>query len=83
MKAITVRYHGPTNYRGSRLIASDLDNNKVTVGYRSELNHDDNFREAAKALCSKMKWQGKLAHGGLDSGADVFVWVASHTTFEV
>lgn len=80
MKAITVTYHGPTNFKGSRLIASDRDGNRAQVSYRSELNHDDNFRFAAIALCKKMNWDGKLVHGSLGSNSDVFVWLDSRET---
>lgn len=31
MKAITTTFHGPTNTRGSRIVASDQDGNRVTV----------------------------------------------------
>ena len=42
---IMVRYFGPTNYRGSRLIVT-CDELRKVYGYRSELNPDRN-REAA------------------------------------
>jgi hypothetical protein len=82
MKAITVKYHGPSNIRGSRIIASDLDGNRVTLSYDCALSAEDNQRLAAQALCQKMGWDGTLAHGSI-KGAEVFVFVEGRSTFEI
>lgn len=68
MKAIETRYIGPSNVRGSRIIASDGDGNRVTVSYDSALNSDDNHAAAAKALLVKMGWCGELISGHTKHG---------------
>ena len=73
MKAIFTKYVGPTNTRGSRIIASDSDGNKVTISYPYELSGEDVHRKAANALCSKMNWTGNLVAGGTKTGY-VFVF---------
>ena len=76
MKAITTKYYGPTNTRGSRIVATDSDGNKATVGYDHALNSEGNHKEAAIALCDKMSWSGTL-HGGHTKAGMVFVFEGS------
>jgi hypothetical protein len=73
MKAIKTKYKGPTNTRGSRIIASDEDGNKVTISYPYELSGEDCHRKAAVALCEKMGWGRDLVSGSLKNGY-VFVF---------
>ncbi len=73
MKAIMTTYHGPTNTRGSRIIATDGDRNRVTIPYPHELSGEACHRKAAEALKDKMGWKGKLIGGGLKNGY-VFVF---------
>ena len=54
MKAITTKYIGPTNYRGSRIKASDEDGNAITISYPHELSGEEVYRKAAVALCTKI-----------------------------
>ena len=72
MKAITTKYHGPTNTRGARIIASDSDHNRVTVSYGHAAK--DPYTVAAIALCRKMGWSGQLCWGSICPGTKVFVW---------
>lgn len=74
MKAITVRYKGPTDTKGSRLVASDGDGNRVTVGYPHKLSGDAVYRLAADALCAKMGWKGEIVGGTTKPGEMVFVF---------
>lgn len=80
MKAIQVRYHGPTDSRGSRLTATAEGGPKphrVTVGYNYALSGDPLYRTAAVALCEKMGWPvASLSHdsGQLPDGDYVFVF---------
>ncbi len=74
MKAIKTTYKGPTDSRGSRIIASDEDGNRVTISYPYELSGEAVHRKAAEALCAKMEWNGNLAGGSLKNGY-VFVFV--------
>jgi len=73
MKAIVTKYHGPTNFKGSRITASDQDGNRVTISYPYELSGEDCHRKAAQALCDKMHWTGELVGGSLKHGY-VFVF---------
>jgi hypothetical protein len=74
MKAIKTKYKGPTNTRGSRIIASDEDGNRITIPYPYELSGEDVHRKAAEALCTKMGWRGQLVGGSLKNGY-VFVFM--------
>ena len=73
MKAIFTKYHGPTNYKGSRISASDEDGNKTTISYPYELSGEAVHRKAADALCVKMGWTGNLVGGSHRKGY-VFVF---------
>jgi len=75
MKAITTKYHGPTNTRGSRITASDLDGNRITISYPHELSGEAVYRAAAEALREKMGWKGELIGGAVKDGY-VFVFVS-------
>lgn len=72
-KAITVKYHGPTNHRGSRMIADDGDGNRITVSREYSDSMDDAYMAAALALCAKMGWHGTLV-GGWAKRSAVFIW---------
>ena len=74
MKAITTTYHGPGNVRGSRIIASDSDNNRAIVHYDCSLDSEGNHDSAAIALCRRMNWHGTLVRGSLRHG-NVYVWL--------
>lgn len=76
MKAITTKYHGPGNVRGSRFIASDEDGNRVIVSYDYALNSEQNHARAAEALCRKMGWVGTMMGGGIKGGM-VWVWTGN------
>src|SRR3990167_677762 len=56
MKAISTQYHGPTNTRGSRIVARDSDNNRISISYPYELSGEAVHRKAAEALRDKMGW---------------------------
>lgn len=57
MKAIKVKYIGPTDYKGSRLKATDEDGNSVTISYPHEAHQGtDAHALAAIELCKKMNW---------------------------
>lgn len=80
MKAIQTKYLPCTDYKGSRIKAYDGDGNSITISYPHELSGMDAHEKAAKALCTKMNWTGKLIGGGLNKGY-VFVfapqdWIA-------
>lgn len=73
MKAITTKYHGATDKKGSRISAHDMDGNTASIPYPHELSGEDVHRAAAVALCKKMGWTGKMAGGSTKEGY-VFVF---------
>lgn len=74
MKAILTRYHGPTNFKGSRISAFDSDGNRITISYPHELSGENVHRKAAETLRDKMKWEGEMVGGAIKDGyAFVFV----------
>lgn len=77
MKAITTKFLGPTSTKPARIVASDMDGNRVTVSYDSTNGSGmDAFESAASDLCAKMGWQknGELMGGRIEGGY-VFVFV--------
>jgi hypothetical protein len=75
-QSIITRYYGPTNTRGSRIVAQTTSGKRKSMGYRHELNGSDNHLEAAKALAQSLNWYGKFQGGALDDkGAMVWVFV--------
>ena len=75
MKAITTKFHGPTNRRYSRYSASTCDGNRIMVECDDELTSEQNHDRAARMLCKKMKWGGKLIGGGLGNKGNVYVFL--------
>jgi len=74
MKAILTKYIGPTDFRGARIKAWDMDGNSVTVSYPYEMNQEERHRFAANALRLKMKWHADIV-GGAIKGGYAFVFV--------
>ncbi len=64
MKAIRTRYVGPTNTRGSRIVATDADGNKVSISYPSAYSSETAHEIAAYLLMEKMGWPNALIGGG-------------------
>ena len=74
MKAITTKYLGPTDTKGSRIVASDEDGNRIILSRKGNGSIEENHRWAAEALCKKMSWEGRLVCGSIKNGY-VFVFV--------
>jgi hypothetical protein len=55
MQAITTKFLGASNYRGSRVKAS-CDGGTITLGWDDALNSEDNHVAAARALITKLGW---------------------------
>ena len=72
MVAIETKYYGPTNSRGSKIIAKTT-NHRLTVSYDHGLDLDENHAAAAVALCRKMYWTGELLGSSTKAGM-VFVF---------
>lgn len=79
-KAITTKYVA-TNTRGARIVATDGDGNRVNIFYPNDLPDEQRHRAAARALCKKMGWTGRLAEGTLMSArrktGKVFVFLGT------
>ena len=76
MKAITPKYKGAKNSRGAKIVATDSDNNRISISYPYELSGECVHQKAAEALRDKMGWKGKLI-GGAIKGGYAFVFAAS------
>ena len=75
-QAITTKYIGPTNHRGSRVKAT-AEAGSVSLSWDSALNSDKNHIAAALALVSKFGWKGEWRGGGLP-GNGGYVFVCNH-----
>ena len=73
--AITIKFLGPTNFRGSRYLAKSQAGN-LTLSADYALNPSDNARAAGLALASKLGWDGPWHMGGLPDGQWVLVCAA-------
>ncbi len=65
-QAITTKFLGPTNTRGSRIKATAFAGS-VTVEYDHGLNQADNHKAAAQKLAARLGWKGDWFAGGLPS----------------
>lgn len=75
MQAIVTRFHGPTNSRGSRVTAR-TDAGRLTVQWDYALGQGTHAK-AAKALATRLGWDGEFHEGWLPGtrGDRVFVLV--------
>ena len=73
-QAILTRYHGPTNYRGTR-ISADYAGGRIYVSYEYELDISENHANAARTLIDKLGWDGEWVGGTIPSGD--MVWVSA------
>ena len=71
MKTIETRYHGPTNTKGSKIIATDGDN-RLTIHVNNALSLEANHMEAARLLKTRLAWRGSMQGGHTKRG---MVWV--------
>lgn len=80
-QAITTKYHGPTNTRGSRISAS-AEAGRIFVPYDHALSLSDNHAAAAAAFAAKWGWDGSW-HGGGTAAGYVFVRVGEGTEITI
>ena len=83
MVALHSRYSGPTNTRGSRIIAHRMDwsaEHRTRVSAEPDQRYSDERAHllAIRKLCAKYDWHGKLVCGGSDTGY-VWVWAPKDT----
>jgi hypothetical protein len=69
MKVITTKYVGPTNTRGSKIIARAEGVASITVPYSYEGDTDNAHRRAAEKLAAKYNWGPVFKAGTLPDGA--------------
>lgn len=80
MQAIETRYCGPTDFKGSRIIATAAAGHRHVIPYPHELNSDAAHRKAATELAEIMGWlkDGSRLVGGANRRAGfTFVFVDS------
>jgi hypothetical protein len=77
-QAITTKYLGPTNVRGSRVKASAAAGS-ITLHWDDSKNSDGNHIAAAEALAIKFGWSGLWHQGTLKSGEGCFVCIRENT----
>jgi hypothetical protein len=63
MQAITTKYYGPGNVRGSRLKA-ECDRGSLTVEWDYSLGVDENHATAARALLDRFALEDVAEYGG-------------------
>jgi hypothetical protein len=79
MQAIVTKYHGATNFKGSRISAT-AEAGRIYLSWDDSLNVEDNHDAAALALGRKLGWVGKLASGGLPgTRGNAYVFVQPHS----
>jgi hypothetical protein len=81
MQAILVKFVGPTNTKPSRWsVSCQAGRMIISKGHFCDTNDDKDARQAALALCDKLKWNtnayGQLVEGGLPNGDRVFVFTS-------
>lgn len=83
MQAITTKFLGPTNFRGSRVKAT-CQAGSLTVSWDHALDSEANHDVAARMLAEKLGWvaphYGRLVGGGLPDGrGNCYVFVKEET----
>lgn len=76
MQAIRTRYYGPTNTRGSRIVAR-CQAGSHTMAYEPEYDATGNHGNAAQMLAAKLGWTKERGHTGMLGGCfnDDWYWV--------
>lgn len=65
MQAITTKFHGPTNTRGSR-VSAKCNAGRITLSWDHALDSTENHDAAARALIKKLDWiESKFCGGEL------------------
>lgn len=79
MKAILARYLGPTDTRGSRIVATAEGGHRLTIGIDNRYDVDKNADQAAEKLARDAGWLDggayRLVGGGLPDGDRCYVLV--------
>jgi len=78
-QAITTKYLGPTNSRGSRVKAR-CQAKSLTVPWDHALDPTENHKAAARMLQEQLQWSGQLVGGWDHEEKGVFVIVDTNFT---
>lgn len=66
---IRTKFHGPTNYRGSRIsVTHGQGGKRLFVGWDHSLDVPENHDNAVQAYLDHMGWDGEWVTGADDSG---------------
>jgi hypothetical protein len=68
MQAIETKFLGPTNHRGSRIVAK-CQAKRITVAWDHSLDVKENHRRAAEALVKALGWDDRRYYGEWYLGA--------------
>lgn len=82
-QAIQVKYLGPTNSKGSRVKAWSFSKKSITIAIDHSKDLEENAREAAIQLLSKLEWQGSWVSGSLPNNDYCFVCIDLNTPLQV
>lgn len=82
MQAIPIKYVGPTNTKGSRMVASAQAGRK-SFSYDYALNIEENAIKAAKLYAESKGWKGQMAIGQDSKGDWQAVFIEELNSFEV
>jgi hypothetical protein len=80
-QSIIVRFHGPTDSRGSRYSAR-CEAGRLSVEADDALSDTKNRQVAFKALAHRLIWAGWWVEGSLPDGAGVFVYAGPLSMFD-
>lgn len=75
MQTIQTKFVGPTNSRGSRVIATAANGTRVSISASMFTSDEEAHQAAVRALCERMRWHGELIGGHLAKGGLVWVFV--------
>lgn len=72
MKTITTKYLGPTGSRGSRIKATMMSGETLTIPFSHEHGESGSHARAAVLLARNWGWEGTLVEG-ITKGGRVFI----------
>jgi hypothetical protein len=74
-QAITTKFIGPTDTKGSRVKATSASGHSILLAWKYEEGVEGNHKLAAMALASKLGWNGRWFVGGMADrfGGNVYV----------
>ena len=73
-RAVFTEYRGPTDTKGSRIVAKIAGSGKrFIISWDYALNPGDNHDAAAIEACKRMRWSGKLRGASIAGGGYVYI----------